>query len=399
MGGLGDTIRAAQVAAELRAERKRSEAETRKAGKPERAGVTFTADEATITLSPSMDGGPIDLDDLLAAHGLGGDEWIVERTTPNHWQALAYGGGADGEARVVTLHQLKAALVHRDAVLRPALPVAKRYTPKQPRKPTAKRPQLWVATADHHCPHHDKDLHKAFLRWLTDVKPDGGVIAGDLGDYSTVSKYSQRKRWAQGVVECLDSSHAVLSDYRDAHPDTRWKVFDGNHDARLDGFLRRFSPEIADMRRARKRGEPPEGRLLSLRNLLHLDALGVEYVGDLGGDWGRSELTIAPGLVVRHAPLKPDEAARLSRSVMTGHNHRQGIDHITTYGEDDQPNVRTLVHVGAMADTQTGLGYTDHANWQPGFATATVHSDGAMSFDLATWRGGVLTWRGERWKP
>lgn len=399
MARLGDTLRADQLAAELRAERQRSETETRKAGKPERAGVTLTADEATITLTPTSDSGPIDLDDLLAAHGLGGDEWIVERTTPNHWQALAYGGGPDGDARIVTLHQLKAALVHRDAILRPAAPVEKRYKPKPPRKPTGKRPQLWVVTADHHAPHHDRGLHRAFLRWLADVNPDGGVIAGDLGDYSTASKYVQRKRWAQGIVECFDASHAIVSDYRDACQGTRWCLFDGNHDARLDTLLRRFSPEIADMRRARKRGEPPEGRLLSLRNLLHLDALSVDYVGDPGGDWERSELTIAPGLVVRHAPLKPDEAARLSRSVMTGHNHRQAIDHITTYGEDDEPVVRTLVHIGAMADTRSGLGYRDHANWQQGFATATVHSDWAMAFDLATWRGGVLTWRGERWKP
>lgn len=394
MARLGDTLRADQFAAELRAERKRSEAQTRKAGKPARAGVDLTGDEATITLAVNAD--PIDLDDLLAAHGLGGGEWLVERTTPNHWQALAYGGGPDGEPRIVTLHQLRASLVHREAILRPANPVERRYKPKPPRKPTKKRARLEVVTSDHHTPHHDTALHAAFLRWLTDIQPDGGTIAGDLGDYATISKYAQRRRWAQGTVECLDASHAVISDYRDASPDTYWRLFDGNHDGRIDALLRRFSPELADLRRA---GDPPEARVMSLRNLLRLDELGVEYLGDIDGNWEHAEAVLVPGLVVRHAPLKPADLARLSRSVMSGHNHRQGIDNITTFDEHDRSVVRSVVHVGAMADTASGLGYTQRANWQPGFATAAIHADGTVGFDLATWRNGVLTWRGERWKP
>lgn len=59
--------------------------------------------------------------------------------------------------------------------------------------------------------------------------------------------------------------------------------------------------------------------------------------------------------------------------------------------------MRTLVHVGAMADTSSGLGYAIDPNWQQGFATATVHADGAVSYELATWESGHLTWRGERW--
>jgi hypothetical protein len=69
---------------------------------------------------------------------------------------------------------------------------------------------------------------------------------------------------------------------------------------------------------------------------------------------------------------------------------------MTTFDGAD-PVLRAVVETGCMCQTTEGLGYAPDADWQAGFATVAVHADGSPSFDLATWRGETLTWRGQQW--
>lgn len=394
--GIADELHEAAAVPERRAERRRSETETRKRGGPETPGVSLDGDVGTITLPVDADLG--DLDGLLRSRGLSPDEWEIERVSTNEWEALAYGGGPDGEPRVVALHQLKAHLRNLRFLVRPGMEPKRRHRPA-PAKPRKGAARLVVCCGDHQAPYFDEALHRAFLRWLADVKPDEGVLTGDTADLPTVSKYQPRKLWQAPVQECVDGGVRIISDYRDARPETRWVKIPGNHDYRIESYLMGRAPEVAHVAPGVLPGREREVRLFSMRRLLALDALGVELVGEEGADWAHNEHTIVPGVVVRHAPPSQKDAARLNRSVIAGHTHRQGIDAVTMFTEDDRPVVRTIVHTGAMADTRSGLGYTSRPDWQQGFATAAVHRDGTVTYDLATWRDGVLTWRGERWKP
>jgi hypothetical protein len=137
--------------------------------------------------------------------------------------------------------------------------------------------------------------------------------------------------------------------------------------------------------------------LYSIRRLLHLDELGIELASVEGEDWRKGEAVVVPGVSVCHEPPSRDKALRLNRSVLAGHTHRQSIRNVTTFDEYDYPVVRTIVEVGCLADTSEGQGYSDRPDWQAGFATVAIHDDGSHSFDLATWRDGSLTWRGDRW--
>jgi hypothetical protein len=148
---------------------------------------------------------------------------------------------------------------------------------------------------------------------------------------------------------------------------------------------------------AAREGHEDEPHLYSVRRLLHLDELGIELVGVEGDDWRDGEVMLAPGLSVRHEPPSQVKTVRLSRSVLAGHTHRQAIRNVTTFGADDEPVVRTVVEVGCLALTRDGLGYTEHPDWQAGFATVAIGADGSHHFDLAAWRDGALTWRGDRW--
>ena len=357
-------------------------------------GLNVSGAEATAVLPEGAD--LSDLDALLRKRGLDPADWVVERVTTNEWEALAYGGGPDGEPRVVTLHQLKAFLVHRSGSIRPAMEVERR-PPPVPLKRAKGEPELVVVMGDQQAPYHDEDLHASVLRWLADVHPSRGVLTGDTLDLPTVSRHQDRLRWSASVQECVDTGYRLLSDYRDAEPNVPWVKLRGNHDWRLESELMGRAERMAFITPAAIPGEELEPHLYSIKRLLHLDALGIELSGVEGEDWRYGEVSLGPSVVVRHEPPSQLKATRLNRSVLAGHTHRQSIRKWTTYDESFNPRVHTLVEVGCLARTREGLGYAPDADWQAGFATVTIHPDGAASYDLATWRDGVLTWRGDRW--
>ena len=384
-GSLGDELRARQDA--VQAPRGPVIAESSK--------WTVEGDGATFVLPPGATLG--DLERLLTERGLDPDDWYVERVTVNEWEALAHGGGADGEPRVVKLQQLKAHLRNRRLVVGQAVEVVYRHVP-DPEAKADLAPRVVVVMGDQQAPYHDPALHRAVLNFLADVQPDEIVLTGDTADFPTISRHRDRPRWNAGVQECVNVAYQLLSDYRDAHPAARVSKLRGNHDFRLESELMEKAQRMAFLRPADKDGAPAPDHMYSIKRLLHLEELGVELVGEEGDDWRFGEVRLAAGLGVRHEPPSKDKLARLTRSIVAGHTHRQGIDYVTTYDDGNEPVVRSIVHTGCLAQVKGGLGYAPDADWQQGFATVAIHPDGAHSFDLATWRNGSLLWCGERWR-
>lgn len=354
------------------------------------AGVTLAdgGAEAVATLPPGVSLG--DLDALLTSRGLDPADWHVERVTVNEWEGLAKGG------EVVPLRQLKAQLRNLRHELRPAVDVAQRHAPTGYDAGEGLE-RLVVVVGDHQAPYYDHALHAVFLQWLADVGPDEGVHVGDLLDFPTISRHRDRIRWNATVQECVDAGFRVLSDMRDAAPRTAWTLLRGNHDWRIESEVLDRAERLAFVAPAAGDGEPHEPHLYSIRRLLHLDRLGVALAGVEGEDWRHGEHVLAPGVVVRHEPPSMAKALRLQRTVLAGHTHGQGLKYTTAF-DGDRPAVRAVIEVGTMADPRGGLGYADLPDWQQGFATVAFDGDGTHHVDLATWRDGVLTWRGERWR-
>lgn len=333
------------------------------------------------------------LEELLRERNLDPDEWEVERVVVNEWSVYA-GRDEDGEAIVLPMKQLKAFLRKKIAIewIFPATEVRERIKPSKPSSEKGLR--LVVVCGDQQAPYHDAELHSAFLRWLSQNKPDAGVTCGDTADFPTISKYRDRPRWSASVQECLDTAYRLLSEYRDASPKTHWSKLRGNHDARLESELLLRAERMFGVRPAEIPGAETGPHALSLRRLLHLDQLGVELVGDEEDSWEYGEVRLSPKVAVRHRP--PKTVARLNSSIMAGDSHRQSIRFETGYSHGE-PRTLALVEVGTLARIREGLGYTVEPNWQPGFATVSINEDGEGVFDLAIWRGGKLMWRGEQW--
>lgn len=361
-------------------------------GEPSGATLNGPA-EAVVTLPTGATVN--DLPAVLRSFGLDEKKWRVDRVTASEWDALADGGGGEREPRVVKLRQLKVHLRHVDYEVKPAAEVAVRHKP-DPANVGREVTRLVAVLGDQQAPYHDERLHGLVLAWLADLKPDEVVFDGDLLDHPTISRHRDRLRWNASVQECVDAGFRLLSDYRDAAPDARMRMIRGNHDWRLEAELMDRAERVAFLRPAQKDASE-EPHLYSLRRLLHLDALHVELCGREGEDWRMDEVVLAPGLVVRHEPPSKQKAARLNRSVIAGHTHHQGYTPVTCFDDEDRPVVRAIVEAGTLASVRDGLGYAERPDWQQGFATVAIDPDGTHHFDLATYRGGVLTWRGERW--
>lgn len=392
---LADEVRADAQEREAEADRSRSERETTARGGPVQPGLSIDGDAAVLALPVGVDLG--DIRTLLASRGLDADQWHVERVTTNEWEALAYGGGADGEPRVVTLHQLKVHLRNRSMVVGPAREVAERHHPGE-YEAGSPIPRLVAVMGDQQAPYHDPRLHTAVLEWLADVQPDELVLTGDTMDLPTISRHRDRIRWNASAQECVDAAFALMSDYADASPTTRRRKLRGNHDWRLESELMDRAERMAFLAPGARTGELHEHHMYSVRRLLHMDALGYTLCGVEGEDWRHAEHALAPGLVVRHEPPAQAKAARINRTVLAGHTHRQRITYLTTFDREDRPVVLAVVEVGTLANPTDGLGYAERPDWQQGFATVALDADGSHHVDLATWRDNRLTWRGRTWK-
>lgn len=358
------------------------------AGKPgPRAGATVNGNTASVTSDPTT-GSLGDIDALLRGRGLDPADWDIRSAGVSEWDSPA----GDG----TKLARVKVDLARKRSFdwVFPAVEVRERTVPK-PRPAEAADRLVWLG-GDEQAHYHDQALDRALHRWLADVQPDELVSLGDLLDFPTISRHPDRPSWAATAQECIDSGYRILSERRDLVPDAAWTFLRGNHDWRLESELLTRAERMFGIRPADIAGVESVPAL-SLRRLLHLDDLHIRLVGIEGDKWELARHPVAPGLVAQHQLPK---APRVTASIVAGHSHRQSIRQVTEWDENgENPSTRTLVEAGCLCQPRGGLGYASDPDWQQGFVTAAISADGTVGYDLAYWRDGRLTWRGETWKP
>jgi predicted phosphodiesterase len=329
-----------------------------------------------------------DLDKMIRERGLDPDDWTVRDVIVNTWTA------ADGSLA----RQLKAFL-RRKATVELLTPAVDVKPIQAPRKPDPSKPRLVVFVGDEQEPYSDPLLKGAFLRWLAHNEPDEGVHLGDLMDFPTISRHRDNPAYSASPQECINAGYSTLRAYREASPQTAWRYLRGNHDDRLRAEQLSRAERIYGLRPADRDGERFD-QALSLRNLLHLDALGIQYVGD-DGQYEHSEVEVAPNLVARHGWITGSNSAdktlkKVGCDVVVGHTHRQRITWATETRRS-QTLTMQAVEAGCMCRIDGGLGYTVNPDWQAGFATAVVWPDGTHQIELATFVDGSLRWRDQRY--
>ncbi len=336
---------------------------------------------------------PGDLNRLLSERGLDPAQWVVVSATVNEWEALA------PESEIQPLRQIKANIRPHLAGLIPARSDGWKAPDKPPDKQTDK-PRLVVFLGDHHCPNHDPVLHGKVVEWIKKFKPDEGVILGDLLDMDAVSRHRSNPEWASSAQECVDAGYSVLRGYVQASPQTRWRALAGNHEDRLRNAVIDNLRGLYGLTQGATSDEERNLPVLSIRHLLRLDELGIEWE-DAGGEYAQGQIQITPELGARHGWIARKGSGtsalatidHLRYSVVIGHTHRQSVVHHTAHGIDGEPRTLLGAEAGTLARIKGGLSYAVAPDWQQGYCTASIWPDGRFKLDLATYVGGDLLWR------
>ncbi|WP_028058372.1 hypothetical protein [Candidatus Solirubrobacter pratensis] len=368
----------------------------------EKAGVRIDGDQATVTSrAATVLNSP---GELLRERGLDPDEWEITSLTVNEWDTM---GSADeyGENPIVTMKQLKVTCARKKpyefvmpAVDGPSFRLDRLYVTLD------RDAELVVFVGCQQAPYQNPDLHDKFCQWLEFNRPDRGVLMGDTIDLPDVSRHPGNPDWHVDAQTSINSGYLMLRDYVQACRSTNWVKLLGNHDERIRNRLINYMTNLHGIRPADIPGEDPFRAVWDIRDLLHLDSLGIKLIEPDGG-YAHAHYRVSDVLAAIHGEkVKKDPGAsvlahldEVQHSIAMAHTHRQAITHKTVHDIDGVPCTVTGMEIGTMARIQGGLGYKRFANWQNGFGTAIVWPDGTFKAELASYVDGKLMWRDQRY--
>src|SRR3990167_4801793 len=103
----------------------------------------------------------------------------------------------------------------------------------------------WIVSSDHHVPFHDQIIHKAFLEFIKDFKPDGFILNGDFVDMYSISRHitgikdlEDKDKQIIKLKKEFDGANSVLDDYDSVLPRNCEKHYlFGNHENRLERWF------------------------------------------------------------------------------------------------------------------------------------------------------------------
>lgn len=334
-------------------------------------------------------------DDTLEERGLDPDEWEIKNLTVNEWE------GPVGDGQIAIFKQIKLSCVRK----RPAyVTLPARIAIDLPLPTCAAKntdlPRSIVCVSDQHAPFHDVRLHELFQQWLSENRPDEGLLIGDTIDLPNVSRHPAEPDHAATTQECVDAGGQLIYDYRKASTETVWTKLDGNHEERLRRAVINQLGDLYGLAPARIPELPDHPPIFETSSLLRLEELGVKHHRGKGS-YDHSQVQLSPYLAARHGWVARKNSGasahttldHLGHSVIVGHTHRLGRVHQTKFSIDGKPKIITAVETGCMCRIEEGLGYAVNPDWQNGFAVATVWPNGFFSLDLATYVDGALIYR------
>jgi predicted phosphodiesterase len=208
-----------------------------------------------------------------------------------------------------------------------------------------------IFLSDIHFPHHDASAWHVALKVIQDRKPDIVHLGGDIMDFHSISRHPKQMIERTILKTEVESGRRELTRLRLAAPTAQINYQEGNHDKRLEVFLRDRAPELSDLFE------------LNLPTLLKLADHGIKWIGEsekfkIGKLWHHHGHLLSGGGV---APAKA-KFNKLYANIIFGHHHR--FDYFSTrqYGTNE------LFQAVGNANLYTiEADYAHHTNWHIGW--------------------------------
>lgn len=301
------------------------------------------------------------------------------------WEAVTK--NAEGEAEIHTLHKhsVKRRPIDEEPdlaalLVTPAAPTV--ITPSRRRKPLTRREKVTLAAGDAQIPFHDERALDLFQLAVREVQPDNIVFVGDMVDLPSMSRFDQRSEWQGTTQAAIDKYHRVLAQTRSNAPDANIVVVHGNHEQRLDTYVRRNAQEVLGLRRAETADKVG---VLSLQYLTRYDDLEVVSVDGYpnGTFWLEENVKFVHGTNVAKGGSNAAKYLREEReTTIYGHTHRMELAYRTF--------AQRVGSVTVAAGSPGCLARTDGA--VPGF-NHTVDAYGKVVLKSEDWQQGLMVIR------
>ncbi len=214
---------------------------------------------------------------------------------------------------------------------------------------------------DTHRPYHDEAAWQLMLKAAKVFAPNIVVVLGDFADCYSISAHDKSPTRKETFEEEIADANVGLDELETATPIAARYFVAGNHEYRLDRFLRTNAPAVYSM--------------LKIERLLRLRERGWRYTPyQRALKIGKLHITHDEGT----AGPQAHERARSSfeGNVVIGHTHRMAY---STRG-----NAKGTSHIGAMFGWLGDISKIDYMHrvkaqqWQLGFGTGCLLPNGVV---------------------
>jgi len=215
--------------------------------------------------------------------------------------------------------------------------------------------QVVLCLYDLHAPYHNKEALTAALNYAKDIGISAILFGGDCMDFHAISHWDKDPRDRDFQKE-IDIAQDIFDSIRQAFPDVGMYYLIGNHEERLERYLRVKAPELLGYRTL-DYSEIIDARYFKIRvidqkRIVKIGGLNCIHGHEFGGGGG-----VNPA---RWLFLRGQESA------MCGHFHRS-----STHIEKSMiNNITSCWSVGCLCDLRPE--YSPMNKWNHGFAIVIV---------------------------
>lgn len=212
-------------------------------------------------------------------------------------------------------------------------------------------------------PYHDALMLKKLISVAADIQPDAILQIGDAIDFPQVSRWSKGTagEFTNDLQNHIDGWRKTLEEIRQACPEAEFTWLEGNHDARIQDFLKKYAAPVSSL------------RVLEMPALFGLDELSIVYT--------RGVTRVGTNVYAVHGhenggytaspsawDLKFIKRYGSDKSYVFGHTHQPFIIH-RAFGFEGKVSPRFTMNVGSIMDPVAASYVKDGAvSWVMSFA-------------------------------
>lgn len=336
------------------------------------------------------------LQQLIDSCNIDLEEWIIERHVINKWEVGAK--NSRDELQISPLFQVKAWLTkrHPDQITPVVQPVDITINViKQSHNKPERTRNIAVTLGDPHfgfsmdmmtrelTPMHDRSALSVALQIVKDIQPDVIVWKGDILDLPDWSdKFLQSPEFHFTTQPAIVEASWWLSQFVQSCNAENIAVI-GNHGERIDKALMKHVISAYGLRSADNLDIP----VMSLRNLLALDKIGVYWAGS--EHWITDNIRVIHGDIAKTTPGATAKAIndRANETTIFGHIHRTELTSRTIHTRNGQRTI-TAFCPGCLCRVDGVVPPGKLQNWQQGFAVLH-YDDNNVQIDPVSITGGI----------